>query len=42
MIGFVLVLILVAIVSQGGRNLIGGIISLVFGLTLILASCSIV
>ena len=39
MIGFILVLILVAIVSQGGRN--RGNLSLVVGLTLTLVSCGI-
>lgn len=41
MVGFLLLLILVAIVSQGGRNVIGAIISLIVGLTLMLASCGI-
>ena len=39
MIGFILLLILVALVSQGGRNLISGLLSLILGLTLMVASC---
>jgi len=39
--GFVLVLILAAIVSGGARNLIGGLITLMFGGILLLASCGI-
>ena len=41
MIGIILLLILVAIVSQGGRNVIGAVLSLIVGLTLLLASCGI-
>ena len=42
MVGFILILILAAIVSQGARNLIGGLITLMFGSILLLASCAIV
>ena len=42
MLGFILILILVAIVSQGGRNVLGGLVTLVGGVILLLASCAIV
>ena len=41
MLGFILLLILVAIVSKGGRNLIGALISLMFGVIFLMAGCAI-
>jgi hypothetical protein len=41
-VGFVLVLILAAIVSHGARNLLSGALTLLFGVTLFMAGCAIV
>ena len=38
MIGFILILILAPIVSSGARNVIGGLLTLIFGGILLLAS----
>lgn len=38
----ILLLILVAIVSKGGRDLVRGLVTLVFGLVLLTASCAII
>jgi hypothetical protein len=42
MLGFILILILAAIVSGGARNLLSGLITLIGGVVLLLASCAIV
>lgn len=42
MVGFGLILVLAAIVSQGARNLIGGLITLMFGCILLMAGCAMV
>lgn len=42
MIGLVLVLILAAIASHGVRNLLSGLMTLVFGSVLLMAGCAIV
>lgn len=39
MVGFILMLILAAIVSNGARNLISGLCTMLFGWILLLASC---
>lgn len=41
MVGFIVVLILAAIVSQGARNLLGGIMTLLFGCLLLMAGCAV-
>lgn len=41
MVGFILLLILAAIVSAGARNAIGGLLTMMFGGILLLASCGI-
>ena len=41
MVGFVLILILAAIVSAGARTVIGALFTLMFGCILLLASCGI-
>lgn len=38
---FILILILAAIVSKGARNLISGVMTLLFGLLLLIGSCAI-
>jgi hypothetical protein len=40
--GFILILILAAIVSSGARNVLGGLVTLIGGVILLLASCAIV
>lgn len=40
--GFFLILLLLAIVSQGARNLLSGLMTLLFGVILLMASCAIV
>jgi hypothetical protein len=42
MLGFILVLILAAIVSQGAGNLLSGVLTLLFGVLLLMAGCAIV
>ncbi len=42
MLGFILILILAAIVSGGARNVLGGLVTLIGGVILLLASCAIV
>lgn len=37
---FILILILAAIVSKGARGLISGLMTLMFGLLLLMASCA--
>lgn len=41
MFGLVLVMILAAIVSSGARNLLSGLMSLLFGGLLLMAGCAI-
>lgn len=42
MVGFIIILFLAAIVSQGARNLLSGLLTLVFGCILLMAGCAIV
>lgn len=42
MVGFILVLILAAIVSQGARSLLSGLMSVLFGCILLMVGCAIV
>ena len=42
MVGFIIVLILAAIVSKGARNLLSGLMTLLFGVVLLMAGCAIV
>ena len=41
MAGFILILILAAIVSGGARKFVGGLVTLIGGTILLLASCAI-
>jgi hypothetical protein len=42
MVGFILILILAALVSRGARNVLSGLVTLVGGAILLLASCVII
>lgn len=41
MTGFIIILILAAVVSKGARNLLSGIMTLLFGCLLLMAGCAI-